>query len=102
MLKSMFQPIVEQKKKSFNWLFTKEYLGKCYEHMYTIYVRRRVAGGNRVVSLNKIIFSLFILWYMKKNKWTTELYQFFLFKFDRCRVFADDLFTYSELAKTQN
>ena len=38
---------------------------------------------------------------MKKNKWTTEPYQFFLFKFDRCRVFDDNVFTYSELAKTQ-
>ena len=38
---------------------------------------------------------------MKKNKWTTEPYKFFLFKFDSCRVFDDDFFTYSELAKTR-
>ena len=62
---------------------------------------RRVARGNRV-SINKVIFPIFIFWYKKKNKWTTEPYQVFLFKFDSCRVFDDDFFTYSELAKTRN
>ena len=63
---------------------------------------RRFARGNQIVAINKVIFNIFIFWYMKKNKWTTEPYQFFLFKFGRCRVFDDDFFTYSELAKTRN
>ena len=58
--------------------------------------------GNLIVSINKVIFPIFIFWYMKKNKWTTEPYQFFLFRFDSCHVFDDDFSTYSELAKTQN
>ena len=70
--------------------------------MEAIYVMRRVARGNRIVSINKAIFTIFIFRYMKKNKWTTEPYQFFLYKFDRCHVFDDNFFTYSELAKTRN
>ena len=53
---------------------------------------RRVARENRIMSINKVIFPNFIFWYMKKNKWMTEPYQFFLFNFDRYRVFDDDCF----------
>ena len=59
---------------------------------------RRVARGNRIVSINKVIFPISIFRHMKKNERQNH---FFLFKFDRCHVFDDDFFTYSELAKTR-
>ena len=55
MLKSMFHPIVEHKNVLIDCLL-KGYLGECYLHSYKIYVKRRVARGNRIVSINKVIF----------------------------------------------
>ena len=82
MLKSVFQPIVEQKKVLIDCLLKDIQANVIYT--FTKFVMRRVARGNRIVSINKVIFS--------------HIY----FLFDCCREFNDDFFTYSELAKTRN
>ena len=59
MLKSMFHPIVEQKENVLIDSLLKGYVGECYLHTYKIYVKRRVARGNRIISINKVIFPIF-------------------------------------------
>ena len=69
-------------------------------------VKHRVATGNRIVPINKVVvFPIYNFRYIKKN--TIPFYFFFFFfflllLFDRCRVFDDDFSPYSKLAETRN
>ena len=52
LLKEEDYTYTKKKKKSISG-----YLGECYLHIYKIYVMRRVAWGNRIVSIIKVIFT---------------------------------------------
>ena len=50
-----------------------------FTHLQSLFFIRRIARENRIASINTVIFPIFIFWHVKKNKWTTEPYQFFPF-----------------------